>query len=723
MTDPLRTTALSLAWTLVACHRGGETVSEPIIEPGPIAEVEVDHGALPITAVPQLTPLEISEWVFEPGSRRFATGEFLDCSIFDVETGRLITSMENVDGSPCATWLPAENMFSSDVSSDGRLEVDTSNGKLEIIESESGKQLRALPCPNCATFELITWSRTGHQLAIAWMDPPRVEVWDADAGKRIYAEQIPVSGELDELELGWTEGGATVTWTEQGFPVECEGYQYDCYYDDATQRSVQRPASRRALVLGAAGKHEIPLGDQLGLMDVTFDPEGRWAFWHEEWSEGRSGTTTQITFAGMAGQVDAAQWTIEEDIDDYGGYRYTRQGAWRTDGVTHWAVYETNDDYDGSPVEIMWETIIMSPPLGRRAGTVDMHDATGELSMVPLGFVGDALRVFGELCDEEGTCTPIGVPPAPGCELLDGASVHGAELFDCEGQLFMRSSGGMKRLPHDPAAIEWFWSRGGALVLNDGSMFTVLDAASGVGNLQRNESLTVFEGRLGLELDRLAVTTDAGLEVVNLTAGKVIASFPDLFPDDVAFSPNGDRIAVSSGGQIRVHALPSAEMLVSWAADSAELAFRQDGKVIFTGMGAPTLAFEAATGKPLASAGLESMFEAANVGEIDPSWRWIVDDEAGQIVRTLDGLTLAWMDTGAWLPATGQFQGSGPGPEVAYRVGNDAMVVPEFDAAQLAKWLGRADLVELFLGGQPIPKPTMTPGELAGVRAAVESKK
>src|SRR4029078_1106133 len=92
-------------------------------------------------------------------------------------------------------------------------------------------------------------------------------------------------------------------------------------------------------------------------------------------------------------------------------------------------------------------------------------------------------------------------------------------------------------------------------------------------------------------------------------------------------------------------------------------------------------------------------------------------------LRTLDGLTLTWLTDGAWLPATGQYQGTGPGPEIAYRVGDEVMAVPEFDAGDLAKWLRRDDLAVLFLSGQPIPKPSITGGGLAGVRAGVEGKK
>jgi hypothetical protein len=722
MTQHVRATALSFACTLVACRHDAAPVVEPAGVPGPIAEVEVDHGALPITPIPQLTPIETSDWRFEPGSRRFSSSEFNDCSIWDVESGRLIRTMPEGDDAPCIEWLAGEYLLSTDISTDGRLELDTSAG-VAIVEAQSGKLLHALPCPDCDTHSAITWARTGHQLAIAWEEPPRVQIWDADTGKLVRAEAIPLSAELDQLELGWTEGGATVLWTEQGFAVECESYEYDCYYNDAEQMLQRRPYKRQALLLSATSKSVIQLGEVAGFEDVLFDPEGRWAFWRRDWSEPRGDSTIELHFEGLAGQGSGLGW---ESYDDYGEYELTidREGMWRSDGATHYAVKLSAENADAGLGSVGWETILASPALGRRAGVlVEDRDWETDVQFEVFGFAGDALRVSGEVCNGDD-CTPLGVVPGSGCQLLDVASGHASELLDCEGQLFLRNGGGTKRLPHDPSELLWWWSRGGALVLQDSATFTVLDAASGVGGLHRSDLVTVLEGRLGLEIDRLVLTTESGLEIVDLGAGKVVAIFPDVFPEDVAFSPTGDRLALLDDGQVRVLSLPSGEALASWPVDAAGLAFRQDGKVIFAGSIGPEQAFDAASGRPLDPAAFAPVLEAIEAyGEIDPSWRWFVNDETQQLARTLDGLSLTWLEGGAWLPATGQYQGVGPGAEIAFRVGVDVSSVPVFDAEDLGKWLQRDDLVELFLSGQPIPKPSMSNGELAGVRAAMEGKK
>jgi hypothetical protein len=486
---------------------------------------------------------------------------------------------------------------------------------------------------------------------------------------------------------------------------------------------MRRPVTRQAMLLGASSKSVISLGGQAGLEDVLFDPEGRWAFWRHEWSERRAGTTRELHFEGLAGQGSGLGWQTYEEYDDYSG-SMTREGMWRNDGALHWVASITYESFEMAPVGVGWETIVVSPPLGRREGMVVEELEWGtEVSLEVFGFAGESVRVSGEACSEGG-CTPVGVEVPAGCELLDIASGHASELLDCGGELFLRNGGGSKRLPHDPATLTWWWSRGGALVLEDGTMFTVLDAASGVGGMQRNDPLTVFEARLGLELGRLVLMSDLGLEVVDLATAKVIAKIPDVFPNDVALSPTGDRLALLAESQIRVVSLPSGETLASWPVDSLELAFRQDGKAIFTGTGVPEQVFDATTGQLLDLDTLTPMLTAIDEGgELDPSWRWIMNDETGKLVRALDGLELRWLENGAWLPATGQYQGTGPGPEIAYRVGSDELAVPEFDAAQLAKWLQHDNLAELFLAGEAIPKPSMTAGELAGARAAAEAKK
>ncbi|PRP96090.1 WD40 repeat domain-containing protein [Enhygromyxa salina] len=726
MTARVGKTALSLAWTLAACHRGAPVAAEPP-PPGPVAEIDGPSVELPIVIVPQSTATEISSWLFEPGGRRLASTELGECTIWDIESGRLIRTLEG-DAEPCQAWLPAVDFFEfvgGDDSADGRLTLDTSAG-VTIVDAETGRKLRDLPCPDCATVDDITWSSEDHQLALVWRDTARLEIWDADAATLVRAESIPITGELEELELGWTRAGATVGWTEIGFPIECDHYEsyytYDCEWDEVEQVETRRPITQQMMSVDPNPATAINKIDAIDTArsdaEVYFDPDFRWMIWMSKYSERRSGTTTTLHFAGL-GDLDSKMGS--ETFDDYNEYGESlfRYGEWRTDGATHWAVSISHEDYDGAAGMVEWETTLTSPPLGRRSHVIlESVDYDSTVDVQVYGFVGDALRVNGQICGD--MCTPLTTPLPPDCDLLDIGSGHGAELLECE-TLVLRRAGATTRLPIATTGLSWWWSRDGALALYDDSKFMVVDAVLGNHKQPRTDVLGVYDGRLGPELERLVLDTKAGFEVIDLGTGEPILRVPDVTPDAAALSPTGDRLAMLDNGQVQILALPSGEPIVSWASDGFELAFRQDGRAIFIGDGQPELSFDADTGKPLTDPALGRITATIDHGgEIDPSWRWIMDDERGELTRTLDGRVLTFREGGAWLTDTGQYQGPAPGPEVAFRVGNDNWAVPEFDAEQLAKWLEQPDLVEAFAAGRAIAKPEMSTAALAGVRARVQ---
>lgn len=724
MTDRLRTTALSLAWTLAACHRGGPPSAEPTPAPGPIAELDGSVELLPIVLVRQELAMEIDDWVFEPGGARLASTEQGDCTIWDIETGVLIRSLE-IDAKPCVEWLPAvefEDFTRDEFSADEQLALDISAG-VAIVDVDTGRKLRDLACPDCATVDDVTWSDQGHQLALVWREAARVEIWDADTGQRVRAESIPIVGELQELELGWTKAGATLAWTELGFAVECDQYDSyyaeDCEWDEVEQVGIRRPLEGRISIIGPSGLSSV---DTSAYVEMSFDPEFRWMFWTEEWSERREGTTTTMHFESLGEQESKLGWEAHEGFDDY-GESLEREGSWRSDGATHWAVSISHMDYDGSMGMVEWETTMISPALGRRAGVIlegfDHYDSYAEVEL--LGFAGDGLGFTGEVCNS-GACAPIGPSVAPNCTLLDVGSGHGAQLLDCGGAAFLANSGALKQLPFQADEVVWWWSRGGALALHDGANFMVLDAVigDGIGDAKqpRKDVDRVLEGRLGTELERLVLRTEAGIELLDLTTGKTILSLPNVAPDAVALSPNADRLAVLEAGEIRVLALPGGEPIVSWASAGPELAFRQDGEVIFVGDLGPELLFDASTGKAVSDPSLAKIIAAIDEGgEIDPSWRWIMNDERSELTRTVDGRVLAWRGLGAWLTDTGQYVGIAPGFEVRFRVGDDPWAVPSFSAQELHEWLERPDLIQAFATGQAIAAPGMTPSALAGLNA------
>ena len=725
MSERLRTTAISFIWTLAACHRaeGPATVDPPATPP--IAEAEPGEALLEIIPVAQVAAFEVQDWKFEPGGARLASTEHGDCSVWDVDTGRLIRALEG-DASPCRDWAPAvdfESFHGGSASADGRLEYDTSKG-VAILDAASGQTLRELACSDCDELDEIVWSREGHQLALAWTEPPRLEVWDADTGARVNSEVIPVEGELEELELGWTEGGATVTWLELGPVTECEEFEYnDCDWDEALQIATHRPLSREILVLGEAGVELSFVHGEIPSSELRFDPEGHWAIWGRVYSVRRQGLYTDFHVEGLVGEESGlTQVHSDEGYSDNGVLE--REGRWRSDGTTQWAVEVGYSAYGGYPVSLDWEVLMVSPAAGQHRGSIIEELGYNSYSEVDLlGFVGDAPRVRGEYCveDTDDSCTRIGPKPPPGCELLDAASGHGGELLDCAGIAFLRSAGTSLSLSVDAGEMTWWWSRGGALAVYDGDNFEIADVVAGVVGKARTDVIDVIDTKLGAELNRLIVLTAAGTELLDASSGAVLLHLDKVTPEQAALSPSGDRLALLDEGQFRIVEVASGETLAKGAAAGDEIAFRQDGEAVYIGAGQPEYAFDAGSGEPLLDAKLDPLLDVLDRGgRLDPSWRWIMDDEASVLVRTLDAraLTLTW--DGCWLPDTGHYAGSPPGSEVAFRIGSDPWALPEFDAKALAEWLKRPDLFEAFVTGAAIPARGLRAAELERLRATSE---
>jgi hypothetical protein len=727
MPDLVRFVPLAVVCTLAACHRGSTKLDEP--DPGsrPIAEVEGGGAELAIVAVPQLPAAETLEWLFEPGGRRMSSTEQGDCSIWDIETGRLIRSFD-IESEPreCLEWLPAVTIDAFErpgASADGRLEFISNAGSVEIFEAESGNRVRDLACPKCDSAVAATWSASGHQIAFLWDEPLRLEIWDADTGKRVFAEPIASKGPLVEFALAWPQAGPFVALAETG-EGECQDWEEECEFDEDGNPMLREVAVRRAVLASPQkGLVEIPLGSDQGMLyDLAFDPEGHWVFWTHSQDERRSGTTSWLFVEGLGDRQSGLGFEHFDEYDDYEG-SMSREGHWRTDGATHWAVTIRYEDFEAGFSGMGWETTLTSPPLGRRSGEAitdpDAYEADAALDLY--GFVGDAIRFSGEMCEGEN-CTPIGVAPPRDCVMLDIGSNHGAELFDCGGRVQLRNAAGMVPLPLDAGSAFWWWARNGALVIDDGVTFMVVDAASGRVGLQRDDVGQMLDGKLGPELDRVVVINENGFELLDLTNLGVVLAQPEP-PMEVAFSPTGDRLALLGPDSIEVLEVPSGKSITKWSVQSIDqLAFRQDGKVVYVGSDVPQAGFDAATGEPLNDPLVFAKITEAidQGGEIDPSWRWIMHDEFGELLRTIDGRTLEWIEGGAWLPDSGQYSGAGPGPSIAFRVGTDPWTVPEYDAQQLSKWLERPDLVEAFLTGKPIPKPTITKGELEGLKAKVK---
>lgn len=730
MVDLVRAASLSFACTLVACRPPSTPTDTPADGSTAIAEVEAGGAELAIVVIPQRLASSTSEWLFEPGGRRLASTELGDCSIWDIESGRLIRQLPLGEPAPpaCSAWLPSVGLHDfvrDSTSADGKLALEVGK-RVAIVDAATGTSLRELACPACASADAMTWSASGHQLAMLWTAPLRLETWDADTGKPLRSEVIPAHGTLDQFVLAWTSAGPMVALTEWNESTECDENNDECEWDEDGNMLPRQVMDRRILVERGAGLVELDLGREQGTLDdLELDPDGQWTYWTHSWDERRAGTNSWLHFVGLGDRTSALGWEQFEEYNDYEG-SMDRRGEWRSDGATHWTVSIRHTDFEGGIAEMEWETTLTSPPLGRRRAALDTGGKAwyGEVEVELFGFAADAIRYSGQVCEGE-ICRVLGSALPPDCVLLDVGSNHGAELLDCGGRMHLRNGAGLTALPLDAGATFWWWGRSGALALDDANTFMVVDAASGRIGLQRDDVDGVLDGKLGTEIDRLILVGEQRLELLDLTSLKVTLRLPDASPLALALAPTGDRLALLEREQIRVLALPSGDPLASWAVHGVDdLAFRQDAKVVYVGKDRPEAGFDAATGEPVNDPLLFTAIAHAidDGGEIDPGWRWIMHDEFGELVRTLDARSLEWHDEGARLPDTGQYAGKPAGPELAFRIGDDPWAVPEYAAEQLGKWLERPDLVEAFLTGQAIAKPTITAGELAGLRAKPPAK-
>lgn len=730
MSQRLRRTALSFVWAFAGCQRNGPPSTPPSEsssegEPEVIAELDgVSTGTLPITPVVQVRAFVYDDWRFEPGGERLASTENGDCSVWDVESGRLIRSFELDPNEPepeaCSAWPETVDFseFQSDFySADETLEVDYSGNKLTISEVESGKQLHTIPCPKCDEAQ-ISWSREGHTLALAWQEDGRLEVWNADKGKQLRREELPISGEVDEFELGWTAGGATVAWVESEIGSCDYDYDYDCYYNDEGEH-VQTSYSTQIAV---SSKQDLLLtyADQASSIgELSFDAEGHWAIWVYSYSARREGSRDELHVEGLAGYASELGWTYEDDYGYYDGYSDAYVG-WRNDGAIHWGGSHHNSSNDGY-TSVEWESIQVSPPLGRRTGTILSEvNYDSEIWIDTFGFVDNKLSIIGEACEE--SCDRVGLVPPGGCTHLDVASGHGTELFDCDGSALLRSSHGPSQLPINSENAEWWWSHGGALAIYDGNSFVLAHAIAGQVAPPRKDVLGVLDAKLGLELERLVLITARGVELIELDTGKVLLTLDKLEPLDAALSPKGERLALLQDGKLRVFDVATKQELFNAPAQGTSLAYRQDGKIIYTGEDWPEAAYDANTGEPSKSPVLERVIAATDEGgDPDPSWRWLMNRETHELTRTLDGRTINIAEGQVWLEDTGQYAGQPPA-EIAFRVGDDPWSVPVYDAESLARWLKMPKLFEAFVTGETIPKPMVEAAQLRALEAKLEAK-
>jgi hypothetical protein len=168
-------------------------------------------------------------------------------------------------------------------------------------------------------------------------------------------------------------------------------------------------------------------------------------------------------------------------------------------------------------------------------------------------------------------------------------------------------------------------------------------------------------------------------------------------------------VATLGQQKVRIFAVETGALLARWDEPAAQqLAFAQDGRLLFTGVDRPERAWNSYTGEAVPEG------VVALEGTLDPTWRWWISGHE-RVVRTLDGLALTLGPNWAMLD-DGRFVGTPPIERTRdrrYRIG-DALAVPSCSFADLERWLQRPQLLEDFFAGRPIA-PAVLPDD-ASVR-------
>ncbi len=724
---------VSIVWILasVACTR--ERTSSPADQP-PLTvqpEAEPQTGALPIVAVPQWKPSDPQLWVFEPGSKRMAYDGDLACGVWDVESGLLVRELEGDVESACEQWAPAvvPEALASHVSADQRWMVTPGTNPVAIVDASSNQTVRTLACQGCGEPNWMTWSKQGTQLLVVRQDPDSVELWDGATGK--LERKLPFSPPspfVDAVAL-WTVHGPMVITTHER-EAECDPVNHDCEWDEDDNPMPYLATDFVGWTWSADGSvnNSVDLGSDLGSFDaLSLDPEGRWVMWTTSLSYDRDGENTVVNVVGSDGSSSGMTWDYWEDGGGE-GYYYdeSRTPSWRNDGSVEWLIQIERAGYE---YERAWEGCELLPEPRCGAGTIaGGYEDELEIELQALGLVDGELISSGTIC-QDGRCDPIGLVPPRGCEPLDLGPDGHVGLLGCGDDLFLWWPSSDARpqplkLPH--AEAQWVWGRSGWLAVQAERRLVLLDPRTGKIGLDRNDVILLHDLAMSAEVELLLAETDEGVDLIDARRGETRIQVIEGTATQIALSQAGDRIVVLDT-EIRVIELGEGKTLTRWELPEKTLrvAFRQDGEVVYGGPGRPTHAWDASTGQLLEddqTLGLLAQLDDT-YGELDPTWRWILDEGSTTITRTLDGQALRLAREGAVMSELGLFEGQAmPGVEVGFRVGTDAWALPEYTANDLKRWLERPGLAKAFLLGAEIRPPTITAAELEGVRAAREAK-
>jgi hypothetical protein len=541
-----------------------------------------------------------------------------------------------------------------------------------------------------------------------------IELLDVESGALLAElsldEPKPPGTELKHLALAWSND----------MPIALIGRATE---EDQTAWELRRWAHPSATVEAQLITWEND-DEPAEIDEAMVDPLGRW-LWVRTFVSDPHGTRWQRRQLPLTAEARQLHTDFrDEGVGDFEDEDHV-EAEWLTGTRTAriWPIVVHNEGHEGRGTdELGWASFQLWPrPV--RSGPHELaseHEAE-EQNLEILGVADeDGVVAWSQCWFDDGLgevkCDGNRLIPAD-CE-AEGVS-DGLDwlLVSCEGSWRLlplgKTAAARKPVevvtPDDGPYSAMFGRSGLALLSHRGGVRLL--AVDGRERASYPEVTVVLSAKLGPELDLAVGHSPAGLQVFDLATGERLAiitfSNPARGGFSLAFAPDRQRLAVSDGQHIEIHNFTTSKMTRWDAGKVLDLAWRQDGAVLFTGAEwwLPERAWDPATGELAAIQPDPVFLERLDKAELDPSWRWAFEGD-DVILRTLDGLAL-YLEPNDWfVTETGLYDGVGEPEHLFVRViGDDQPRV--FSLASLPEHLHHPNLLEQFVAGVPLPHPRL----------------
>lgn len=737
--------------TLDACVR---STSQPSDRAPPVREAAGVGLALAVVSVPELEIGEPTRWRFDPSGQFMASPnqESTKCHVWLLGSGEYFGCYDGDEPScpawpatvsPCSDWLTPFtiiNRFDSE-SAPTQTQLDTAPLHVElhgdvvrITDQDQPALVREFTCSKCVRYLAVASSPDGARLALAQDGPAAIELRALDTGAELgrLVLNAPVDAPLEHVALFWADNGLTAVvsrpipescfaargssscpwdhvdlaiaptvevwhWKQLEEPpsfafIDWSGLVGDTFDSPAAVDQIVIDPSQRWLFAAASNSRgteespltmlwEHPLAAQSSGMAVTkLQPVGPLDTYEVAWVGGQPpivATTIHSFEQGWdswelslrtLGPSFAERELRELAIFEAPPWKFEIDFVATSESTTHVAWHACWSDDDGNEDLDLDDVVIESDGRTVRSGRYCIRSAPLSLGCEPRGQTGTSEVILR--CGQEWRLWH----DADDEPRLLLASEH-AELAD--------SKSGFALLAADELVV--FDSHG--------------SERARLSDVSRLIPLT-----LGPLLDLCVVAGSETVTLIDLSSGVPVAVVPFVEPSAAAIDPDRQRLALTDGEQLAIFDLDGDAPVVRWSAGSvAGLAWRQDGRVLYTGHDwlGPERAWDRTTGAPAVDLdGDAAWLERLTPARVDPAWRWIVGPDA--VTRSLDFVTLQ-IHAGDALTSRAHLQGS-----VTSFDDRRLRVVghPELGVWPLevfADVIGTSSLVEDFFEGRRLP--------------------